>query len=105
MASGDGEAAAPAAPPAPPAGAGLTIGSAAMLGLVGSLANVGLAVVRSKVTATTIGPVGFGKVAEMNQIVSLANVATTAMTGVLLVNQLAQARAARDDGEERRVFG
>jgi len=99
MASGEGEQTAPAA------GAGLTIGSAAMLGLVGSLANIGLAVVRSKVTATTIGPVGFGKVAEMNQIVSLANVSTIAMTSVLLINQLAQARAARDDAQERRVFG
>jgi len=98
MASGEGEQTAPAA------GAGLTIGSAAMLGLVGSLANVGLAVVRSKVTATTLGPDGFGKVAVMNQYVGLANVVTTAMTGVVLVNQLAKARVAGDDAEVRRIF-
>jgi PST family polysaccharide transporter len=96
MASADGDRSGPA----------LTIGSTAMFGLIGSLANVVLAVVRSKVTATTIGPEGLGKAAEINQIVGLANVATTAMTGVLLVNQLGQARGAADaDGVKRIVSG
>ena len=82
---------------------GLTIGTAAALGLMGSLANVGFSVLRSKVMALKLGPEGLGKIAEINQLVTLANVATVTMTGAVLINHLAQARAAGDDQEVRRV--
>src|SRR5262249_46525557 len=87
---------------APPS---LTIGAAATLGLVSSLITVVFAILRTKVTALRIGPVGLGEIAEINQLVTLANVATTTMTGALLVNQLAQAKTKGDDVLLNRVTG
>jgi PST family polysaccharide transporter len=83
----------------------LTIGAAAAFGLLTSVSGVGFAVLRSKVMALRLGPEGLGQIAEINQLVALANVATSTMAGTVLINQLARARAAGDEQAIRRVVG
>src|SRR5262249_50033767 len=76
---------------APAAPAEMGIGSAALLGLIGAAAGVGFSIARSKVTALVLGPDGFGKAAQILQIVAVANLPATMVTGPALVSSVAEA--------------
>jgi O-antigen/teichoic acid export membrane protein len=98
---------APAAP-APPgaaedAPAAVDMGTAAALGVISSGASLVFSIIRSKVTALTLGPAGLGKVAEVLQIVSMANMPATMMTGPALVSGVADAARRGDRGEVERI--
>jgi PST family polysaccharide transporter len=72
------------------------MGEAASLGLVGSAASILASVARSKVTAIVLGPIGIGKMAEIQQLVTLANVPAGMVLGPALVTRLAEARRTGD---------
>ncbi|MBI3185476.1 MAG: oligosaccharide flippase family protein [Myxococcales bacterium] len=76
----------------------LTIGYAAFLGAVSSLATLGLSMIRTKVAAIFLGPTGLGTAAEIIQWVTLATVPATLIAGPALVRA---ASAARAEGDRR----
>ena len=78
---------------------GVGMGTAAVLGVLSSGASLVVAVLRSKVTALVLGPDGLGKAAEVLQIVTMANLPATMMTGPALVSSVAEA-VRRDDRVE-----
>ena len=97
-------AAAPGAPPSAASaegaeGAAVGMGTAAALGVFSSGASLVFSVLRSKITALVLGPDGIGKAAEVLQIVTMANLPATMMTGPALVSSVAEA-ARRDDRVE-----
>src|SRR5262245_20302493 len=67
------------------------IGSAAALGLIGAAAGLGFTILRSKVTAVILGPEGFGKAAQILQLVTVANLPATMVTGAALMSSVAEA--------------
>jgi enterobacterial common antigen flippase len=75
------------------------MGTAAALGVFSSAASLVFSVLRSKITALVLGPDGIGKAAEVLQIVTMANLPATMMTGPALVSSVAEA-ARRDDRVE-----
>ena len=90
---------APEAPPAADAPVDGGLGTAMALGVLTSGASLVFSILRSKVTALVLGPDGIGKVAEVMQIVSMANLPATMMTGPALVSGVAEA-VRRDDRAE-----
>jgi PST family polysaccharide transporter len=98
----------PAAAPPPPeavdeAPAPVGMGTAAALGVLTSGASLVFSIVRSKVTAIVLGPAGIGKVAEVMQIVTMANLPATMMTGPALVSGVAEAARRGDRVEVERI--
>jgi PST family polysaccharide transporter len=79
------------------------MGTAAALGVLGSGVSLVLSIVRSKVTALVLGPAGLGKVAEVMQIVTIANLPATMMTGPALVSGVAEAARRGDRAEVERI--
>ena len=98
---------APGATPAADAGAGATagvgMGTAAVLGVLSSGTSLVVSILRSKVTALVLGPDGVGKAAEVLQIVTMANLPATMMTGPALVSSIAEAVRRDDRVEVERV--
>ncbi len=98
---------APGAQPPAEAGEGapaaVSMGTAAALGVVSSGASLLFSIVRSKVTALTLGPEGIGKVAEVMQIVTMANLPAAMMTGPALVSSVAEAARRGDSAEVERI--
>src|SRR5512132_4130953 len=84
-------------------GAGVGMGTAAVLGVLSSGASLVVSVLRSKVTALVLGPDGLGKAAEVLQIVTMANLPATMMTGPALVSSVAEAVRRDDRAEVERV--
>lgn len=98
--------AAPGAQPPPSAGddaPAIGMGTAAALGVLSSGASLVFSIVRSKVTAIALGPAGIGKVAEVMQIVTMANLPATMMTGPALVSGVAEAARRGDRVEVERI--
>ena len=98
----------PASAPPPPeavdeAPAAVGMGTAAALGVISSGASLVFSIVRSKVTAIALGPAGIGKVAEVMQIVTMANLPATMMTGPALVSGVAEAARRGDRVEVERI--
>jgi len=91
------------APPEADAPADGGLGTAAALGVLTSGASLVFSILRSKVTALVLGPAGIGKVAEVMQIVSMANLPATMMTGPALVSGVAEAVRRGDRGEVERI--
>jgi PST family polysaccharide transporter len=94
---------APAVEPSPDAPADVGMGTAAALGVLSSGASLVFSILRSKVTAIVLGPAGIGKVAEVMQIVSMANLPSTMMTGPALVSGVAEAARRGDRVEVERI--
>ncbi len=92
-----------AAEPLPDAPADVGMGTAAALGVLSSGASLVFSIIRSKVTALVLGPAGIGKVAEVLQIVSMANLPSTMMTGPALVSGVAEAARRGDHVEVERI--
>lgn len=67
------------------------MGRAAVLGVLASLANLIASVVRSKVAAVVLGPIGVGISAEALQWATLSNVPASSFTGPALTQSLVQA--------------
>jgi PST family polysaccharide transporter len=82
--------------PAPPPRSALTIGVAAALGLISSLSNLVFSIVRSKVAAVRLGPIGLGKSAEILQLVTLANTPANLILGAPVVSGIAEAQRLDD---------
>jgi O-antigen/teichoic acid export membrane protein len=74
----------------------MSIGVAALLGLVSSVATAFLAIARSKVTALVLGPVGIGMSAEITQLVTMANAPVGLTSGPSLIGAVAEAREKKD---------
>lgn len=87
---------------APKSQAGM--GEAVALGAVSSITNILGTVLRSKVTAVWLGPEGVGRMAEILQFVSLANLPATLLTGPALLSALAKARADGDSDAAARII-
>jgi O-antigen/teichoic acid export membrane protein len=99
----------PAAASSPPADAvdgapaAVDMGTATALGVLSSGVSLALSIVRSKVTAIALGPAGLGKVAEVLQIVTIANLPATMITGPALVSSVADAARRGDRAEVERI--
>jgi PST family polysaccharide transporter len=72
--------------------------------MIASLASAVFSILRSKVTAVALGPAGIGITAEIQQLVTLANVPTSMMLGPALVSGVAEARARGDFDKVSRLY-
>jgi O-antigen/teichoic acid export membrane protein len=82
----------------------ISLGGAAVLGVLTSGTSIVAGVVRSKATATILGAAGVGKSALILQFFQLAAVPLATITGAALVVALAKARAAEDVSRTQRVY-
>jgi hypothetical protein len=87
--------------PAPPAELGIEEG--AMLGIIGAGAGLIFPILRSKVTAIVLGPAGMGKAAQILQLVTMANLPVTMITGPALVSSVAEAKGRGDHAAIARI--
>jgi PST family polysaccharide transporter len=83
---------------------GMTIGRAAVLGMVTTLGSAALSMSRSKVTAVFLGPAGIGRVAEILQLVTLANTPGALLVGPALLAAVANAARSDDHVAARSVL-
>jgi PST family polysaccharide transporter len=82
----------------------VTIGDAAVLGLVATAAAIALSIARSKTAALVLGPTGIGITAEILQLVTLAQAPAAIFSGAALVSRLSASRAADDENSIARLY-
>ncbi len=81
-----------------------SIGTAAALGAVASVAGAAFSIARSKVTAIILGPVGIGMTSEILQITTLFTAPAAMFSGPAFVAAVSRARADADRAAVTRLY-
>jgi O-antigen/teichoic acid export membrane protein len=77
----------------------------AVVGALTSMVTVVLSIIRSKMVALTVGPLGVGIVAEVVQLLTLAAAVVSVASGPALLRWISQAHAAADSERLERGLG
>ncbi|MCI0672887.1 MAG: polysaccharide biosynthesis C-terminal domain-containing protein, partial [Myxococcaceae bacterium] len=81
-----------------------TFADAAFLGAISSGVSLALTVLRSKVAALVLGPIGLGMAAEVTQYVFLMTTPAAVVSGTALSSGLAEAQGRKDTSSSRRIY-